>query len=65
VPVTEREAPERRTSFWPVVIIAALALFGAVSLVHWVLGFVFGLVKLAIVILIVVAAVLLFRGPPD
>ena len=47
------------------VIVGGLALFGALSLVHWVLGFVFGLVKLVIVVAIVAAAVLLVRGPPD
>ncbi len=46
-------------------IVIGLALFGAFSLVHWVFGFLFGAVKLAIVIGIVVAAVLLVRGPPD
>jgi hypothetical protein len=61
---TEREAPERSgLPIGAVVLIGALALFGAVTLVQWALGFVFGLVKLAIVVAVVVAVVYLVRGP--
>jgi uncharacterized membrane-anchored protein len=63
--VAEPDADERSGSPWLMVIVGGLALFGALSLVHWVLGFVFGLVKLVIVVAIVAAAVLLVRGPPD
>lgn len=62
-PMAAREVPDRSGSPWPVIIIGGLALFGAISLVQWVFGFLFGLAKVAIVIAIVAAAVLLVRGP--
>jgi hypothetical protein len=50
---------------WPTVIIGGLALFGAITLVQWVLGFAFTLAKLLIVVGIVAVLVLFTRGPPD
>jgi len=60
-----READERQRSHWPVIIVGALAVFGAITLVQWVIGFAFGLAKLLIVLAIIAAGVLFFRGPPD
>lgn len=60
-----READERQRSHWPVIIVGALAVFGAITLVQWVIGFAFGLAKLLIVLAIIAVGVLFFRGPPD
>lgn len=45
-----------------ILVIGALALFGAITLVQWVLGAVFGLVKLLIVVAIVVAVLYAVMG---
>ena len=58
------DEPKRRIR-WPVVVVGALALLGAFTLIQWVLGTVFTLARLAILGVIVVAVVLFFRGPPD
>ena len=62
----DREALDRpRRSHWPVIIVGALALLGAFTIVQWVFGFVFSLARLAIIVAIIAAVVLFFRGPPD
>ncbi len=58
------DEPKRRIR-WPVVVVGALALLGAFTLIQWVLGTVFTLARLAILGVIVVAVILFFRGPPD
>jgi hypothetical protein len=64
--MTEREEVGRSSRIsWPVVIVGALALFGAITLVQWILGLAFTLAKLLIVVGIVALAVVFFRGPPD
>jgi len=62
--VSDQEAPARRIS-WPTLILWGLAAFGAIALVQWVLGVVFTIARLLIVVGIVAALVLFFRGPPD
>jgi K+ transporter len=62
--VSDQEAPARRIS-WPTLIVVGLAAFGAITLVQWVLSIAFSLVRLAIVVGIVAALVMFFRGPPD
>ncbi len=61
----DREAVESSRISWPVVVVGGLALFGAITLVQWILGFAFTLAKLLIVVGIVAALVVFFRGPPD
>jgi hypothetical protein len=63
--VEEREAVERSRSPWPILVIGGLAVFGAISLVQWILGLAFTLGKLLIVAAVVVLGVVYFRGPPD
>jgi hypothetical protein len=46
------------------VVVAGLAVVGAVSIVSWVLGAVFTLARLALVVVLVAAVVVFFRGPP-
>jgi len=60
---TDRSA-ERRRMPWPTLIILGLALFGAISLVQFVIGAAFTLAKLLIIVAIVAALVVFFRGPP-
>jgi hypothetical protein len=62
--VSDQEAPPRRIP-WPTIIVLGLAVFGAISLVNFVLGLAFTLARLLIVVAIVALAVLFFRGPPD
>ncbi len=51
------ESPDRRTLPFPaVVVIAALAVFGAVTAVQWVLASILGLIKFALVIVVAIAA---------
>ena len=50
---------------WTMLVVGGLALFGAITLVQWVLGFAFSLAKLLIVVGIVAVVVLFTRGPPD
>lgn len=50
---------------WPMLVVGGLALFGAITLVQWVLGFAFTLAKVLIVVGIVAVVVLFTRGPPD
>lgn len=59
------EDGERSRSTWPVVVVAGLAIVGAVSIVSWILGAVFTLARLALVVVLVAAVVIFFRGPPD
>jgi hypothetical protein len=60
LPIERDSAPERpAASFLTKVAIGALALFGAISLAGWLIDRIFGLVKLAIFIVIAVAAVAL------
>jgi hypothetical protein len=61
----DREAVERSRNPWPVVIVGGLAVFGAISLVQFLLGLAFTLGKLLIVAGIVALGVVFFRGPPD
>ncbi len=61
----EREAVERSRSPWPIVIVGGLALFGAITLVQFLLGLAFTLAKLLIVVAVVAVVVVFFRGPPD
>ena len=61
----DREATGPLRVPWPTLVVIGLALFGAITLVQWVLGFAFSLAKLLIVIGIVAVLVLFTRGPPD
>lgn len=61
---SERSA-ERRRMPWPTLVILGLALFGAISLVQFVIGAAFTLAKLLIIVGIVAVLVLFFRGPPE
>lgn len=56
---------ERRRMPWPTLVILGLALFGAISLVQFVIGAAFTLAKLLIIVGIVAVLVLFFRGPPE
>ncbi len=55
----------RSRSPWPVIIVGALALFGAITLVQWVFSFLFTLGKVLVVLAVVALAVVFTRGPPD
>ena len=60
--------PERpRMPFSMVVVIGALAAFGAISLIQWTLGWLFGIVKFGLVVVVVAAVLglLLWGGPDD
>ncbi len=62
----DREALDRPgRNPWPVIIVGALAVLGAFTIVQWVFGFVFSLARLAIIVAIIAAVVIFFRGPPD
>ncbi len=50
---------------WPTLVILGLALFGAITLVQFVIGAAFTLAKLLIILAIVAALVVFFRGPPE
>ena len=50
---------------WPTLVILGLALFGAITLVQFVIGAAFTVAKLLIILAIVAALVVFFRGPPD
>jgi hypothetical protein len=64
--MTDREVPERtRRLRWPVIIVGALAVYGAITLVGLVLSVAFSLTKLLVLAGIVVVLALFFRGPPD
>jgi hypothetical protein len=64
--MTDREVPERtRRISWPVVIVGALAVYGAITLVGWVLSLAFTLTKLLVLAGIVAVLAIFFRGPPD
>jgi len=65
VPVTEPEAAPRRRLNWPTIILVGLAIFGAISLVQWIIGLVFGITRLLVFVGILAVLVLFFRGPPD
>jgi hypothetical protein len=64
------KAPERpRMGLVPKLIIVALAVFGAIALIQWVLGWIFGLVKFGLFLVVVIGAIYLVakvaRGPDD
>ena len=61
---TEKPA-ERRRMPWPTLVILGLALFGAISLIQFVIGAAFTLAKLLIIVGIVAVIVVFFRGPPE
>jgi hypothetical protein len=63
--VPEPEAAHPPRISWPTLVVGGLALFGAITLVQWVLGLAFTLAKLLIVVGIVAVVVLFTRGPPD
>jgi uncharacterized membrane protein YecN with MAPEG domain len=63
--VPDREAAGPRRIPWPTLVVGGLALFGAITLVQWVLGFAFTVAKLLIVVGIVAVVVLFTRGPPE
>lgn len=50
-----RSTEAGRTSFPAVVVIAALAVFGAVTLVQWVVGSLAGILKFGLFLVIIVA----------
>lgn len=58
------DTPERpRLPLSVMILIGALALFGALAAVQWVLGALFGVLRLGLVVAIIVAvAMLVFRG---
>jgi hypothetical protein len=60
---TDRPAGRRRMP-WPTLVVLGLALFGAISLVQFVVGAAFTLAKLLIIVAIVAVLVVFFRGPP-
>ena len=62
--MSDQEAPARRIP-WPTVIVLGLAVFGAITLVQFVLGLAFTVGKLVIIGAVVAVLVLFFRGPPD
>jgi hypothetical protein len=62
--VSDQEAPARRIP-WPTIIVLGLAVFGAISLVQFVLGLAFTLARLLILVVIVAVIAMFFRGPPD
>ncbi len=57
--------PERRRMPWPTLVVLGLALFGAITLVQFVIGAAFTLAKLLIIVAIVAVLVMFFRGPPN
>lgn len=61
------EKPERpQLPLSVIVLIGALALFGALSAVQWFVGAVFGVLRLGLVVVIIVAiAGLVFWGGPE
>ena len=63
----EREADDRPRQRvpWPTIVVIGLALFGAITLVQFILGLAFTLAKLLIVAGIVAVLVMFFRGPRD
>jgi hypothetical protein len=64
--MTDREVPERtRRISWPVVIVGALAVYGAITLFGWVVSFAFSLTRLLVLAGIVAVLAIFFRGPPD
>lgn len=63
--MTEPEAAPRRRTNWPTILLVGLAIFGAISLVQWIIGLVFGITKLLVFVGIIALLVLFFRGPPD
>jgi uncharacterized membrane protein YecN with MAPEG domain len=63
--VPDPEAADPPRIRWPMLVVGGLALFGAITLVQWVLGFAFTLAKVLIVVGIVAVVVLFTRGPPD
>lgn len=63
--MTEPEVRRPSRPSWAVLVVLGLALFGAITLVQWVIGLAFTLAKLAVVVGIVALAVVFFRGPPD
>lgn len=61
------DVPDRRPlrPSWPVLVVGGLAVFGAVTLVQFVIGAAFTLAKLLIIAGIVAVLVVFFRGPPE
>jgi hypothetical protein len=57
--------PGRGRMPWPTLVVLGLALFGAITLVQFVIGAAFTLAKLLIMVAIVAVLVVFFRGPPD
>ncbi|MCI0347562.1 MAG: hypothetical protein L0221_19345 [Chloroflexi bacterium] len=53
---------ERPTIPWGGMILVALAIFGAIALVQFVLGTLLGLIKLAIVVVVAIALIGVFVG---
>ncbi len=62
--MTDQEAPARRIK-WPTIIVVGLAVFGAITLVQWVIGLAFTLTKLLVLVGIIALLAVFFRGPPD
>ena len=61
------EEPERPQLPLPaVVLIGALALFGALAVVQWIIGAVFGALRLGLILIVIVAVLgILVWGGPD
>lgn len=51
----QEKTPDRSVSMPARVVVGALAIFGAITLVQWVIGALIGVVKFALVIVVVVA----------
>lgn len=47
------------------IIVVGLAVFGAITLVQWVIGLAFTLTKLLVLVGIIALLSVFFRGPPD
>lgn len=62
--VAERFPADQRpsTPLWVPVVVVGLAIFGAIALVQFVLGALFGVIKLAIVVAIAVAVIAAVMG---
>lgn len=57
--MAERRPSEHQSSSpaWVPIVVVGLAIFGAIAIVQFVLGALFGLVKLALVIIVAVAVI--------
>jgi hypothetical protein len=64
--MTDREVPQRtRRISWPVIIVVALAVYGAIALVGRLLSIFTSLTTLLVLAAVVVVGAIFFRGPPD